>query len=237
MRKYINTFLVATLVVIGTTFCPCDNHSAAADQNEEQSTELEVGVASRHVWRGSLASDAVVIQPSLTVPFTNPLGGTTSFNLWGNTPFNGSVGSEFDLSLSQSLDEYGTITVSSYYYGGEYANIENHDIDLILEVAVDDINLTASRILISETVEGDNYIEAGYALNDEFDLFVGVGDGGYSADGGMDLVNTGFVFEMSPNSYGRNRWGGAARMLSGYTLTFVYNPSTEMPNFVVSKRW
>lgn len=235
--KYIKTILVATIVVIGSTFCPCDNHSAAAGEIEIPSGELEVGVASRHVWRGSLGSDAMVIQPSLTVPFENPLGGTTSLNLWGNTPINGSVGSEFDLSLSQSLDEYGTITVSSYYYGGEYANIESHDIDLILEVAVDDINLTVSRILISETVEGDNYIEAGYALNDEFDLFVGVGDGGYSADGGMDLVNAGFVFEMSQDNYGRSRWGGAARMLRGYTLTFVYNPSTETPNFVVSRRW
>lgn len=233
MRKYLSMFVgVMALVVAVETFCPCDNHSVYADSTD---VDFGVEVATRNMFRGAQAGDGPYVFPSLTIPLTNSVGGTT-FNIYGQYAVAGHHldENEIDFTLSQNLGGFATLHLSSYYYDGSLVDLDNHNLDLFLTSDYLGFDITLSRMIHSQSVEGDSYVEVGYTL-DDFGLFVGAGDGSYSVDGGFAPVNVGFVYTPPPPTRGNG--ARAARWLFGYSAAFIYNPDTELPYFVVSKRW
>jgi len=222
-----NITLAALVVAATTFFCPCGNHEAAADGHDEDKTTLEVSLDSRYVFRGTAVTDGVGVSSSLTTALASNNLGTTSFNLWGHTPIAGDF-SEIDFSLSQGISDIATLTLTSYYYGGNIGDIDSHDIEATLAGNFGGVDVAASRVLSSDTIEGDTYVELGYCL-DDWSVFAGVGDGAYSEAGDFAPVNVGFSY--SPPSRGRGRWG------TGYSASLIYNPSTENTFLVASKRW
>ena len=221
-----NITLAALVVAATTFFCPCGNHEAAADGHDKDRTTLEVSLDSRYVFRGTGVTDGVGVSSDLTVPLANNNLGTTSFNLWGHTPIAGDF-SEIDFSLSQGISDIATLTLTSYYYGGNIGDIDSHDIEATLAGNFGGVDVAASRVLSSDTIEGDTYVELGYSIRNDWQLFAGVGDGGYSEAGDFAPVNVGFTFEP------RNR----CNKRCGYSASLIYNPSTENTFLVASKRW
>lgn len=233
-------FTIAAFIAIATTFfCPCGNHDAAADST---TTDFSVEIATRNMFRGSQGGTGPYVFPSLTIPLSNNIGGTT-FNLYGQYAVAGELEeNEIDFTLGQEIGDIATVYISSYYYGGSLVDLDNHNVDLFLTSDYFGFDITLSRMVYSNTVEGDSYVELGYTLGD-FDLFAGVGDGSYSDNGDFAPVNVGFTYNL-PIPRRRDdtdqrvpRWGERPNWGTGYSASFVYNPSTETPYFVVSKRW
>jgi len=232
MRKFFNSFFI-----IGALLSTMMIETSYA-------TDLDVTVASRHMFRGTPQCDAIGLQSSLTVPLVENNLGATSFNLWGHVPITGTF-SEIDFSLSQELGSVGTLSLVSQYYDGSMLEIDSHDIEVGLQTNFAGIGVELYRVVKSAEIEGNTYLELGYGVSD-FDLFVGVGDGTYSDSGDFEPVNVGFTYEVGPPERTERgerpapRWGDRPDFRawsSGLAATFIYNPSTETPYFVVSKNW
>ena len=201
-------FIMAAFAVLSLTF----SSMVSAAPN------LDVSVFSRHVWRGGSAGDVVSIQPSLTVPFDST---GTSLNIWGQVPINGGA-TEYDFTVSQEVGEYATVIATSYYYPSAespFLDIDSHDLEVGVASTFGDASVYVGRVVSSTSVEGDTYAEVGYPLSD-FGLSVGVGDGAYSESGDFGVVNVGLSYSND-----------------GYGASFIYNPDSETPYFVVSKTW
>ena len=181
--------------------------------------DIETSLVSRYVWRGSAGSDAISIQPSVTLPVDTSVG-TTSLNIWGNVPWSG-ADTEYNFSFTQDINEYGSISITSYYYDGSFLESDSHDLEVGISTSLKGISLFAGRFVNGDDVKDDTYVELGYEL-DGIDFHVGAGDGGYVADGdGFALVNLGL-------SVGND---------DGYGTSLIYNPDSEAVFFVVSKLW
>ena len=229
----ITNLAVGLIFTLAATFiCPCDNHQAYADSTD---VGFEVELSTRNMFRGSQAGSGPYVFPSLTIPLSNNIGGTY-FNIYGQYAVAGHDldENEIDFTLSQDIGGIATLNLSSYYYDGSLTDLDNHNLDLFLTSDYFGFDITLSRMIHSQTAEGDSYVELGYGLNN-FDLFVGAGDGSYSDDGDFAPVNVGFVY--TPPRPTKGNGARAARWLFGYSASFIYNPSTELPYFVVSKRW
>ena len=220
-----NITLAALVVAATTFFCPCGNHEAVAD---EHGATLEVSLDSRYVFRGTAVTDGVGVSSELGVPLANNNLGETSFTLWGHTPITGDF-SEIDFVLSQGIMDIATLSFTSYYYGGDLGDLDSHDIEATLAGNFGGVDVGVSRVLNSDTIEGDTYVELGYSLGEDWQVFGGVGDGAYSETGDFAPVNVGFNY--SPTSDRQSRWA------SGYSASLIYNPSTENTFLVASKRW
>ncbi len=132
--------------------------------------ELSVDAFSRHVWRGTAGSSSISIQPTLDLATVDTNVGATSLGIWGQIPITGDE-TEYDITLSQEINDYGTVNITSYYYDGPFLESDSHDIE----------------------VGGDSFA----------------------------LVNVGVSVETE----------------GGYAASFIYNPDSETPFFVVSKSW
>lgn len=214
-------FIITSFAIITTIF---SSLASAAD--------VDVKVSNRHMFRGNPVGETVGIQPSLTIPSAENNLGETSFNIWGHLPIIGTF-SEIDLTLTQELGEVGVLNVTTQYYDGSFVELDSHDIEVGFSTNFGGVDLSLNRIALSDTIEGDTYVELGYGFGD-YDLFVGVGDGAYSESGDFEAVNVGFTYNIpEPTKRGRR----AASWMRGYETSFIYNPSTETPYFVVSKSW
>ena len=181
--------------------------------------DIETSLVSRYVWRGSAGSDAVSIQPSLTLPIDTNVG-ATNINIWGNVPWSG-ANTEYNFSITQDINEYGNIGITSYYYDGAFLEGDSHDLEVGVSTSIQGISLFAGRFVSGDDVKDDTYVELGYEL-DGIDLHIGAGDGSYVADGdGFALVNLGL----------------SASNDDGYGASLIYNPDSEAVFFVVSKVW
>ena len=92
-----------------------------------------------------------------------------------------------DLYASYSLGPV-SLTVTDYYFGGEYFDGVNHFIEPSIGLSAGDFSLTAAYMFGDGT--SDAYLEAGYTIG-AVDLFVGAGNGQYTTDGGFMLCNVG----------------------------------------------
>ena len=181
--------------------------------------DIETSLVSRYVWRGSAGPAAVSIQPSVTLPLDTNVG-TTSINVWGNVPWSG-ADTEYNFSFTQDINEYGSISITSYYYDGSFLESDSHDLEVGISTSLKGISLFAGRFVNGDDVKDDTYVELGYEL-DGIDFHVGAGDGGYVADGdGFALVNLGLSVSND----------------DGYGASLIYNPDSEAVFFVVSKLW
>jgi hypothetical protein len=180
--------------------------------------DTEVSVFSRHVFRGAGGPDAVSIQPSATLPVESNIG-TTSVNIWGQIPITGDD-VEYDFSVSQQVGDYGSIGVTSYFYGGPLLESDSHEIEVGVSGNYAGVDLFVGRFVSGDRVKDDTYLELGYEL-DGIGLAVGLGDGAYTTDGKFGLVNVGL---STAND-------------DGYGAALIYNPDSEATFFVVSKSW
>ena len=80
--------------------------------------ETDISVVSRYVWRGSSDATSVSLQPSATLPIESNIG-LTSINVWGNVPWSGND-TEYNFSFTQSVNDIGSIGITSYYYDGAF---------------------------------------------------------------------------------------------------------------------
>ena len=184
--------------------------------------ELGVDAFSRHVWRGTAGTSSISIQPSLDLVTADTNIGSTSVNIWGQIPLTDAGGdTEYDFTIAQEVLELGTVNLTSYYYGGPFLESDSHDIELSVAGSVADVGVFVGRFVSGDAVKDDTYIELNYAL-DGYNLHVGAGDGAYVAEGdGFALVNVGVSVATE----------------DGYGASFIYNPDSETPYFVVSKSW
>ena len=182
--------------------------------------ELSVDAFSRHVWRGTAGSSSISIQPTLDLATVDTNIGATSLGIWGQIPITGDE-TEYDITLSQEINDYGTVNITSYYYDGPFLESDSHDIEVGVAGTVGGVDLFVGRFVSGDTVKDDTYIELGYEL-DGYNLHVGAGDGGYTTEGdSFQLVNVGVSVTTD----------------DGYAASFIYNPDSETPYFVVSKSW
>ena len=204
-------FIMAVAAVAALLFSSAPSFAGA---------ELSVDAFSRHVWRGTAGPSSISIQPTLDlVSFDNSIG-TTSVGVWGQIPITGSD-TEYDITLTQQVAEYGTVSLTSYYYDGPFLESDSHDIEIGVAGAFSGVDLFVGRFVSGNAVKDDTYIEFGYEL-DGSDFHVGAGDGGYTVDGdSFQLVNVGVSVASE----------------DGYGSSFIYNPDSETPFFVVSKSW
>ena len=182
--------------------------------------ELSVDTFSRHVWRGAAGPSAISVQPTLDLVSFDSNIGAASVSVWGQIPINGDD-TEYDITLAQEVGEYGTINITSYYYDGPFLESDSHDIEVGVDGSFNGVDLFVGRFVSGDTVKDDTYIEIGYEL-DGYNFHIGAGDGAYTAEGdSFQLVNVGVSVATE----------------GGYGASFIYNPDSETPYFVVSKSW
>ena len=207
MKKFIVAAMAFVMLLVGNT-------SAFAGP------ELSVDTFSRHVWRGAAGPSAISVQPNLDLVSFDSNIGATSVGIWGQIPINGDD-TEYDITLAQEVGEYGTVNITSYYYNGPFLEADSHDIEVGVAGSYGGVDLFVGRFVSGDAVKDDTYIELGYEL-DGYNFHVGAGDGGYTAEGdSFALVNVG----VSVSTEG------------GYGASFIYNPDSETPYFIVSKSW
>ena len=207
MKKYIVAVAAFVALLMGTT-------PAFAG------AELGVDAFSRHVWRGQAGPASVSIQPTLDLVSVDTNIGATSVNIWGQIPITRGE-TEYDFTISQEVGEYGSVNVTSYYYDGPFLDSDSHDIEVGVAGSYNGVDLFVGRFVSGDEVKDDTYIQLGYEL-DGYNFHVGAGDGGYVAEGdSFALVNVGVSIAIE----------------GGYGASFIYNPDSETPYFVVSKSW
>ena len=207
MKKFITAMVAVATLLIGNT-------TAFAD------AELSVDAFSRHVWRGAAGPASVSIQPTLNLVSFDSNIGSTSVEIWGQIPLTRGE-TEYDFTIAQEVGEYGTINLTSYYYDGPFLESDSHDIEIGVAGAFSGVDLFVGRFVSGDAVKDDTYIEFGYEL-DGYNFHVGAGDGGYTVDGdSFQLLNVGVSVATE----------------AGYGASFIYNPDSETPFFVVSKSW
>ena len=216
MKKFIMAAVAVATLLVGTT--PV---FAAA--------ELSVDAFSRHVWRGQAGPPSVSVQPTLDLVSVDTNIGATSVQIWGQIPLlsHESVHSwafaetEYDFTVSQEIGEYGSVNVTSYYYDGPFLESDSHDIEVGVAGSYSGVDLFIGRFVSGDDVKDDSYIQLGYEL-DGYNFHVGAGDGGYVVEGdSFALVNVGVSVATE----------------GGYSASFIYNPDSETPYFVVSAAW
>lgn len=161
-----------------------------------------VDLYSSYVWRGAKFGTGPAVQPWMD--FT---AGGFSVGAWGSVntggwdgafevdeetseiTYVGSEALEMDLYVGYSFDFGLGITVTDYYFGGEWFDFGgNHFIEPSLSFEAGNFSILGAYMFGPDT--GDAYVEAGYSLGD-VDLFVGAGNGQYTSDGGFMLCNVG----------------------------------------------
>ena len=216
MKKYIVAVAAFVALLMGTT-------PAFAG------AELGVDAFSRHVWRGQAGPPSISIQPTLDLVSVDTNIGATSVQIWGQIPILSHetvhswavTDTEYDFTISQEVGEYGSVNVTSYYYGGPFLKSDSHDIEVGVAGSYSGVDLFIGRFVSGDDVKDDSYIQLGYEL-DGYNFHVGAGDGGYVVEGdSFALVNVGVSVSTE----------------AGYSASFIYNPDSETPYFVVSKSW
>ena len=150
-----------------------------------------VDLYSSYVWRGAKFGTGPAIQP--WVDYTT---GGLSIGAWGSVCTSSDEALEMDLYAGYSFDFGLGITVTDYYFGDGWLTSESHFLEPSLSYEVGGLSLSAAYMLgMGDDETADMYIEAGYSF-DSFDIFVGAGDGQYTAtdddpDGGFNLCNIG----------------------------------------------
>jgi len=207
MRKFITAMVAIATLLIGNT-------TAYAD------AELSVDAFSRHVWRGAAGPSSISIQPTLDLVSFDSNIGSTSVGIWGQIPITGGD-TEYDITIAQEVGEYGTVNLTSYYYDGPFLESDSHDIEVGVAGSFSGVDLFVGRFVSGDDVKDDTYIELGCEL-DGYNLHIGAGDGSYTGEGdSFQLVNVGVSVATE----------------GGYGASFIYNPDSETPFFIVSKSW
>jgi hypothetical protein len=163
-------------------------------QDDEKSSKFTTGadLYSNYVWRGTRFGQGPHLQP--TVKYSS--GGLT-IGIWGSFDFHGY--SEADPYISYSLPFGLTLGVTDYYYPGlpvfdMSKATGSHALELNAGYTTGGLSLNANYIINkaggAASAGGDMYFQAGYAF-EQFNLFVGAGNGWHTSDGGFKFCNIG----------------------------------------------
>ena len=188
MKKLSTIFLILALclpVIINTSNA----------QEEESSSPFSLGadIVSNYVWRGTKFGSGPNIQPYVEFGVAGLTVGS-----WGSFAFNTTSVVENDFYLSYGFEFGLSLGVTDYYYQGplfDYSDSTgSHAIELNGSYEIGGLSLSANYILNEAggagTAGGDMYFEAMYSF-DNFDIFVGAGDGWHTTTGNFEVVNVG----------------------------------------------
>jgi hypothetical protein len=145
------------------------------------STGLDI--YSSYIWRGAKFGTGPAFQPY--VDFTK---GGFSAGAWGSVNAGAEEAFEMDLYAGYSFDFGLSLSVTDYYFGGDYFDGTMHFIEPAISFEAAGLSLTAAYMLGDGVA--DAYVEAGYSFG-ALDLFVGAGNGAYTSDGGFMVCNVG----------------------------------------------
>lgn len=213
-------FLTVAFIAAGLLFS-----NTISAQEEESSSPFDAGldIYSSYIWRGSKFGTGPAFQPWVEAGFGNfAVGAWGSINSGGitydaNGDLETSEALEMDLYLGYSFDFGLSITVTDYYFGGDWKEFNTmHYIEPMLGYEIGDFSLTAAYMLLAGTdevaesapgagdgvpgvslgEEGDMYFEAGYSFKNA-SIAIGAGDGAYTAtdddpEGGFNVCNVSF---------------------------------------------
>ncbi len=158
--------------------------SAQETEVKESAVTSDVGmdVYSSYVWRGAKFGTGAAFQPWMELS----AGGLT-FGSWGSVNSGGTEALEMDLYLGYSFDFGLSLTVTDYYFGGNWMDFETmHFIEPSLSYEAGAFSFTGAYMLGDDTE--DVYVELAYSL-DVFDLAIGAGNGAYTTSGDFGICN------------------------------------------------
>jgi len=143
-------------------------------------TDAGMDIYSSYVWRGAKFGTGAALQPWVEMST-----GGLAFGTWGsvNTGFDEAL--EMDLYASYSLDMGLSLTVTDYYFGGDWTDFDldsgMHYIEPSLSFETEGGLSVLGAFMIGPDTE-DAYIELGYGFK-TFDVAIGAGNGAYTDDG------------------------------------------------------
>jgi hypothetical protein len=165
---------------------------------EEASSPFDVGVDlySSYVWRGSYIHGAS-LQPWASVTI-----GSLEIGAWGAYEISpaSSVPAEADLYISYGFDFGLSLGLTDYYYPGGAGWFETsdslgtHAFEINLGYEISGLSISANYVLneaaYAASAGGDMYFELGYGF-DNFNVFLGAGDGWHTSDTEFGICNIG----------------------------------------------
>ena len=185
---------LSTIILVLALSQPIVTTSTNA-QEEDSSSPFSLGadIVSNYVWRGTKFGSGPNIQPYVEFGVAGLTVGS-----WGSFAFNTTSVVENDFYLSYGFEFGLSLGVTDYYYQGplfDYSDSTgSHAIELNGSYEIGGLSLSANYILNEAggagTAGGDMYFEAMYSF-DNFDIFVGAGDGWHTTTGNFEVVNVG----------------------------------------------
>jgi hypothetical protein len=164
-------------------------------QEEKSNSPFSVGAdfVSNYVWRGTKLGTGPNIQPYVEFGIAGLKVGS-----WGSFAFNTTSVVENDFYLSYDFDFGLSLGVTDYYYQGPLFNftdsLGSHAVELNGSYEIAGLSLSANYIINEAggagSAGGDIYFEAMYSF-ENFDVFLGAGDGWHTTTGSFEVVNVG----------------------------------------------
>ena len=154
----------------------------AQENNKDTRFSVSADLYSNYIWRGTKLGQGPAIQPTLNI--TN--GGLTA-GVWGS--FDASGYAETDPYISYSFPFGLSLGLTDYYYPGlQVFEISDTAGSHALEINAGfqrGLNLSANILLIKPEVldQQGRYVFPGRICIQNFNLFVGAGDGWHTSDG------------------------------------------------------
>jgi uncharacterized protein (TIGR02001 family) len=155
-------------------------------QDEESPWGTGLDIYSSYIWRGAKFGSGPAFQPS--VSFAT---GGFEIGAWGSISASTDEALEMDLyaGYSFALGENASlgITVTDYYFGGDWLEGSNHFIEPLVSVGLGGFSLTGAYMFMpegsvtasGEENTGDLYVEASYGFKN-FSIGLGAGEGQYT---------------------------------------------------------
>jgi len=203
-------FLTVAFIAVGILFS-----NTITAQEEESTSPFDAGldVYSSYIWRGAKFGTGPAFQPWVEAGF-----GNFAVGAWGSVNAGAEEALEMDLYLGYSFDFGLGITVTDYYFGGDWTEFNTmHYIEPSISYEIGDFSIMGAYMLMAGTEEaaaipesapgagdgvaaipgvslgeeGDMYFEAGYSFKNA-SVAIGAGDGAYTDNGDFNVCNVTF---------------------------------------------
>ena len=200
-------------------------------QDEESVSPISIGadLVSRYVWRGLDYGASPSIQPYIEAGF-----GEFAIGAWGAYSTNLPGVQELDLYVNYTIHDIVTVGITDYFFpneifGYDYYEYRNDSSNHVIEAystfnGLEDLPLTVTLgVNIYNDSNNSIYFELGYSFI-ILDVFLGVGNGIYSTDTKLGLVNMGIsASKVIPitDKYGLP-----------ITASFITNPNAKQVHLV-----
>lgn len=147
--KFLTIAFIATGILFSNTITA---------QEEESSSPFDAGldIYSSYIWRGSKFGTGPAFQPWVEAGF-----GNFAVGAWGSVNAGAEEALEMDLYLGYSFDFGLSLTVTDYYFGGDWTDFNTmHYIEPSIAYEIGDFSFTAAYMLMAgaeaiDAVAGD----------------------------------------------------------------------------------